>query len=114
METSDKILKSAGREIVEIGSRKYLIESEPIGNHPEIKEPILVVWGNHVLQLDYTWCSGWEGTPENKTYTNAKVSELNGSNWFHTSTLELNRVIETSSEKLQRRFNLNPCGGSAF
>lgn len=90
---------------VEIGSRRYLVETTPIGN-VLITEPILVVHGYNLLQLDYTSKSGWTGTRENIQYTNARVSELNGSNFYYTSTNELYKVIKTSSKSLNRRFNL--------
>ena len=91
---------------ITIGNRVYVIEENPIGN-TLVKEPLLVVYGvKHVLQLDYSSESGWKYSPQNKTYTTATVTELNGSKSFNTSTNELYKVVKTNSRRLSKRFCL--------
>lgn len=88
-----------------IGNRTYTVKDTPVGS-VHITTPILVVWGPNVLQLDYTWSGGYIGSSENWTYSYAKLSELNGSRAYITSTNEIYEVVKTDSKKLNERFKL--------
>lgn len=95
-------------ELIRIGDRTFLIEKEPL-SHWKLHEPCLVVWGSmkaRVVKFDHNWYSGYEQNKDNKTYGWAKVEEINGTKWYHSSVNELYKVLATDSTKLQRLFNL--------
>lgn len=93
-------------QLKQIGNRKYIIENKPIINEL-IEIPIVVIWNDKVLELEYTWYSGWEGTPENKIYGWAKLNEFNNTKFFHVGSNECYKVLKTDSKTLCLKYNLD-------
>lgn len=90
-----------------LGNVICLVEDKPLSKFKP-HSYCCVFYAGHLYSMSSNICSGWEGTPDNKTYDYATMTEMNGTDTFHTSVTSCYKVIAIQSEKISKRFGIKP------
>jgi len=88
-----------------LGNVICLVEDKPLSKFKPHKY-CCVFYAGQLYAMSSSICSGWEGTPDNKTYCNATMVEMNDTNTFHTSVTSCYKVVAIQSEKISKRFGI--------